>query len=100
MGDAIEFGALEIVTDTGEAITMRLPETRVLEDFKPCLYDMGFDSILEFVVIESSMNQGARLAICDETGLVSATPYIDRSNRWLAPLGLGDLDGDSNIELV
>ena len=65
MGDAIEFGALEIVTDTGEAITMRLPETRVFENLKPCLYDMGFDSIVEFVVIESSMNQGARLAIYD-----------------------------------
>ncbi|GEM_PF-6462453 len=44
---------------------MRLPETRVFENLKPCLYDMGFDSIVEFVVIESSMNQGARLAIYD-----------------------------------
>ena len=46
------------------------------------------------------MTQGARLAIYDETGLVSATPYIGRSNRWLAPLGAGDLDGDGNIELA
>jgi len=28
LGDAIEFGALEIVTDTGKEMTLRLPENR------------------------------------------------------------------------
>ncbi len=32
LGDAIEFSALEIVTDAGKSITMRLPATRVFED--------------------------------------------------------------------
>ena len=42
------------------------------------------------------MIQGARLGIYDEKGLVAATPYIGRSNRWLAPLGAADLDGDGD----
>ena len=100
LGDIIEFGALEIVTDADKAIIMRLPETRVFVDLEPRLYDVDLDGSAEVVVVESSMFQGARLAIYDETGLVSATPYIGRSNRFLAPLGAGDLDGDGNIELA
>ena len=51
LGDAIEFGALEIVTDAGKAITMRLPETRVFEDLEPRLYDVDLDGNAEVVVI-------------------------------------------------
>ncbi len=100
LGDAIEFGALEIVTDTGKEMTLRLPENRVFEDLTPRLFDVDLDGDSEVVVIESSATQGARLAIYDEGGLVSATPYIGRSNRWLAPLGAADLDGDGAIELA
>ncbi|WP_439140659.1 FG-GAP repeat domain-containing protein [Planktotalea sp.] len=100
LGDAIEFGALEIVTDAGKSITLRLPETRVFEDLEPRLVDVDFDGDAEIVVIESSISQGARLAIYDESGLVSATPYIGQTNRWLAPLGAADLDGDGAIELA
>jgi len=66
----------------------------------PRLFDVDLDGDSEVVVIESSATQGARLAIYDEGGLVSATPYIGRSNRWLAPLGAADLDGDGAIELA
>ena len=100
LGDAIEFGTLEIVTDAGKAITMRLPETRVFEDLAPRLVDVDLDGDNEVVVIESSTTQGARLAIYNERGLVAATPYIGRSNCWLAPLGAADLDGDGAIELA
>ena len=100
LGDAIEFGTLNIVTDAGKAMTLRLPETRVFEDLEPRLVDVDLDGDSEVVVIESSSTQGARLAIYDESGLVSATPYIGRSNRWLAPLGAADLDGDGAIELA
>lgn len=100
LGDAIEFGALEIVTDAGKAKTLRLPETRVFEDLAPRLVDVDLDGDAEVIVIESSATQGARLAIYDETGLGAATPYIGRSNRWLAPLGAADLDGDGAIEIA
>lgn len=100
LGDAIEFGALEIMTDAGKSITMRLPEARVFEDLEPRLFDVDQDGDNEIIVIESSLTQGARLAIYDETGLVASTPYIGRSNRWLAPLGAADLDGDGSIEIA
>ena len=100
LGDAIEFGALEISTDAGQKLTLRLPETRVFEDLAPRLVDVDLDGDAEVIVIESSMTQGAWLAIYDENGLVDATPYIGRSNRWLAPLGAADLDGDGAVEIA
>ena len=100
LGDAIEYGALVLTTDAGAQLTLRLPETRVFEDLAPRLIDVDLDGENEVVVIESSLSQGARLAIYDETGLLSATPYIGRSNRWLAPLGAADLDGDGRVELA
>lgn len=100
LGGAIEFGALEIVTDAGKSIMMRLPETCICEDLEPRLVDVDLDGDAEIVVIESSTTQGARLAIYDESGLVSAPPYIGRTNRWLAPLDAADLDGDGAIELA
>lgn len=100
LGDAIEFGALQITTMDGRAVTLRLPDTRVFEDLAPRLADVDQDGDLEIISIESSVTQGARLSIYDETGLVTATPYIGRANRWLAPLGAADLDGDGAIELA
>lgn len=100
LGDAIEFGTLEITTDAGKIISMLLPETRVFEDVAPRLYDLDFDGDNEVVVVETSIAKGARLSVYDESGLIAATPYIGRTNRWLAPLGAADLDGDGHVEIA
>ncbi len=100
LGDAIEFGTLEITTDAGKAVTLRLPETRVFEDLAPRLVDVDLDGDNEVVVVESSIAKGARLSIYDETGLVTATPYIGRTHRWLAPVGAADFDSDGNVEIA
>lgn len=100
LGDSIEYGALVLGTDAGKSVTLRLPETRVFEDLQPRLIDVDRDGDNEVVVIESSLREGARLSIYDETGLLAATPFIGRTNRWLAPLGAADLDGDGTIELA
>lgn len=100
LGDAIEYGALELVTRAGRQITLRLPQARVFEDIAPRLHDLDHDGDLEVVVVESDQSRGARLAIYDESGLVDATPYIGQANRWLAPLGVADLDGDGAVELA
>ncbi len=68
LGDAIEFGALEIVTDAGKAITMRLPETRVFEDLEPRLLTW-ISMACRSRRYRIQHAQGARLAIYDETGL-------------------------------
>ncbi len=99
LGDAIEYGSLEIVTDAGRVV-IALPQTRVFEDLEPRLHDVDGDGDLEVVVVESEAQSGAQLAIYDETGKIAATPHIGTRNRWLAPIGVADLDGDGLVELA
>jgi len=108
LGDAAEWGALRLTIDkcldcaTSQTATIliRLPKTRVFEDTSPRLIDLDHDDIPEVIVIESDLAKGARLAVYDETGLITATPFIGRPYRWLAPLGAADLDGDGSLDLA
>ncbi len=102
LGDAIEFGTLEIVTEgdgTKKNYVIKLPQTRVFEDVEPRLWDITGDGAPEVVVIESDARLGAQLAVYDQTGKIAATPHIGRANRWLAPIGAADMDGDGAIEI-
>ena len=100
LGDAIEHGALVIKLSNAKTVTITLPQSDVFEDTAPRLLDVDADGSPEVVVVQSNARLGAKLTIYDETGLVAATPNIGRSNRWLAPLGAADLDGDGLIELA
>ena len=100
LGDAVEYGALEMRLRDGRKLRLTLPETSVFEDIEPRLFDLDGDGTPEVVTIESSLAKGARLAIYGEEGLITATPHIGRTYRWLAPLGAADLDGDGKIELA
>lgn len=100
LGDALEWGALVLTLRNGSIITFRLPESRVFEDIEPRLADVDGDGSPEVIVIETDISRGASLAIYDAKGKRTATPYIGRSHRWLAPLGAADLDGDGAIELA
>ncbi|WP_166416474.1 FG-GAP repeat domain-containing protein [Cochlodiniinecator piscidefendens] len=98
-GDVSEFGALVLNTNSRQ-ITIRLPQSHVFEDLEPRLIDVDSDGDFEVVVIETDVRRGAALAIYDETGKVAETPHIGRTNRWLAPIGAADLDGDGLVELA
>ncbi|WP_370229043.1 FG-GAP repeat domain-containing protein [Cognatishimia sp.] len=100
LGDAIEWGTLELRIKNKPRLRIILPETRVFEDLEPRLFDVDLDGDLEVIVIESNATQGARLAIYDENGFVAANPYIGTRNRWLAPVGAADLDGDGKVEIA
>lgn len=108
LGDNIEWGALKLTvedcsgcdTPTRRAVTIRLPLSRVFEDTEPRLVDINADGAPEAMVVETDIQNGARLAIYDQTGLVTSTPFIGTTNRWLAPLGVADLDGDGTIEVA
>ncbi|MCH2065875.1 FG-GAP repeat domain-containing protein [Shimia sp. MIT910701] len=100
LGDAIEYGTLELTLKDGKRLALTLPQDRVFEDIAPRLMDMDGDGVPEVIVVESSQTGGARLAIYDETGLRAATPHIGQRNRWLAPIGAADLDGDGHIEVA
>ncbi|MFK7754113.1 MAG: FG-GAP repeat domain-containing protein [Sedimentitalea sp.] len=99
LGDRVEYGALEL--DYGaQTFRIVLPQTRVFEDVAPRLADVDGDGQSEAVVVESDSQQGARLAIYNAAGLMAATPFIGTRFRWLAPIGIGDLDGDGHVELA
>ena len=99
LGDAIEWGELQITTDAGVRRFV-LPQDRVFEDVAPRLADMDGDGAPEVVVVETLASEGAQLAIYDATGKIAATPHIGRTNRWLAPIGIADLDGDGFVEIA
>ena len=54
----------------------------------------------EVLVVETDLAKRARLALYDESGLITATPFIGRTHRWLAPIGAADFDSDGSIELA
>ena len=99
LGDAVEYGALELSFDNGASKRFTLPHSRVFEDTAPRLIrdPQGNRRVL---VVESSLREGARLALYDGRGLFAATPYVGRPHRWLAPVGAADLDGDGYLELA
>ncbi len=107
LGDAVEWGALELTIDkcfgcdsaVVETRLIRLPQTRVFEDLAPRIFRDDDGSTL-VAVVESDANLGARLSIYDQNGLYVATPFIGRANRWLAPIGAADFDGDGWIDLA
>lgn len=101
LGDTVEHGALVIkyAGDSAPRI-LTLPPERVFEDLAPRLADLDGDGQQEVVVVESHRDLGARLAIYNGAGLIAATPYIGQRFRWLAPVGVGDLDGDGLTEIA
>ena len=64
------------------------------------MVDLDFDGAPEVIVVQSNARLGAKLAIYDATGLRADTPHIGASNRWLAPLGAADLDGDGTMNVA
>ncbi|WP_294621740.1 VCBS repeat-containing protein [uncultured Roseovarius sp.] len=100
LGDAVEWGALRLTLADGRRLTMTLPEHLVFEDIAPRLADLDGDGAPEVITVEANLTKGARLAIYGSEGRITATPHIGQRNRWLAPIGAADMDGDGTIELA
>lgn len=103
LGDCVEYQSLEITTeDWANTVRYRvsLPADHVFEDIEPRLWDITGDGQPEVVVIETDVALGGSLAVYDQTGKIAETPHIGRSNRWLAPVGAADFDGDGRIEVA
>ena len=103
LGDAIEFSAL--VHDDGErTLRFDLPDHSVFEDLTPRAHDVDGDGSPEAVVVESHRQRGARLVVFGlrdgRIARLAATPYIGRAYRWLAPVGVADLDGDGRTDIA
>jgi len=100
LGDAIEWGALDLTFADGSARTVTLPTNHVFEDVAPRLADLDGDGAPEVMVVETDVTTGSALAIYGPDGKITETPHIGARNRWLAPIGAADLDGDGVIELA
>lgn len=100
LGDTPEWGGMRLRLSDGRSLTVTLPENKIFEDTTPRLVDVDGDGDAEVIAVETTDTLGARLTVWDETGVIAATPNIGRRNRWLAPIGAADLDGDSKIEIA
>ncbi len=106
LGDALEAGGLRVEAGTKGPCNLFviLPEHSVFEDTGPRIADLDGDGRNEVIVVESHQDLGAALVVYGLRGgkltKLSATPNIGRSNRWLAPVGIADLDGDGFIEIA
>ncbi|MDJ0822907.1 MAG: VCBS repeat-containing protein [Paracoccaceae bacterium] len=104
LGDDVEYSALEVTLSDGRRLRVTLDTTLVFEDIAPRLADVDGDGLPEIVTVESHEALGARLTVWryGSAGLrrVASTPHIGTRFRWLAPVGVADLDGDGAIEIA
>jgi hypothetical protein len=112
LGDALEWGTLEVRVDTCPAYALLtpgdaravLPDDLVFEDTAPRLADLDGDGRPEVLVVESHRDLGARVAVwgLGAGGLsrLAASDFIGTRFRWIALTGAADLDGDGQVEVV
>lgn len=104
LGDTPEWDALRIVwgPDRKQAAQVIRAADHVFEDIAPRVVDLDGDEIPEIVAVQSSFTRGARLVVYRIGARLEqvATPYIGTRNRWLAPVGAVDLDGDGFVEIA
>ncbi|MCA0272995.1 MAG: VCBS repeat-containing protein [Proteobacteria bacterium] len=85
---------------TGAALAFPVARRRLYEDVAPRLADLDGDGRPEIIAVESDHRRGARLLALFLDGRSAATPFIGTPRRWLAPVGVADLDGDGQAEIA
>lgn len=106
LGDTVEWGALRLdLADCKDCPATHsreweLPQHLVFEDVAPRVHDLDADGHAEIIVVESHLEKGARLAVYGANGRITALPHIGRRNRWLAPAGIADFDGDGAMDVA
>ncbi|MBD3765290.1 MAG: VCBS repeat-containing protein [Rhodobacterales bacterium] len=100
LGDALEWGALRMTLADGRRLVVTLPETHVFEDVAARLVDTDGDGAREVLVVETDLDRGAALTVYGAGGRLAATPPIGARHRWLAPVGVADMDGDGAPEIL
>lgn len=104
LGDAIEPSVLSVSNKEGCTVSIKLDEEHVFEDISPRLANIDNKPGAEIITIRSHQNYGAQIAVYHfadgELKLLTTTPYIGTANRWLAPVGIADLNNDGDIDIA
>jgi hypothetical protein len=106
MGDIREKAVLVAVDGAGREyrVDLRDTGTNVFEDIAPRLVDADGDGQSDVVVVETSIAEGAQLAVYGlrQGRLIktAATPHIGEPFRWLAPVAIADLDGNGVTDIA
>lgn len=106
MGGIREKAVLVAVDDAGVEyrVDLRDSGTNVFEDIAPRVVDADGDGAADIVVVETALDEGAQLAAYSlrQGRLVKsvATPHIGTRFRWLAPVAVGDLDGNGVTDIA
>ncbi|SFQ14806.1 Repeat domain-containing protein [Roseivivax halotolerans] len=104
LGDAVEYEDLVVTLSGGTSLRVHWDAPMVFEDTAPRLADVTGDGTPEIITVETHAERGARLAIWQVSegrlSPLARTPFIGQTNRWLAPAGVADLDGDGRIEIA
>lgn len=107
LGDAIEAGGLSVGYPNGSRKTLTLQNDRVFEDRAPRFVDINGDGRDEILTVTSYLDRGAALTLVDPGNADGADPRviaeaapIGTPNRWLNPVGAGDVDGDGRTEVL
>ena len=76
LGDALEWGGLQVSLADGGARRFHLPRDHVFEDIAPRLVDVTGDGAPEVLVVETDVNRGAALAIYGPEGKILSLIHI------------------------
>lgn len=104
LGDAIEAGALYLSRPDGPVESLILGDDAVFEDRYPRFADMDGDGDQEILLVKAYQNAGGALVLIDPSisplSITAEADAIGTPNRWLNPVGMGDVDGDGKVEAL
>jgi hypothetical protein len=86
--------------DYTKTIRVILPPNRVFEDVEARIIHLS-DAQDAVLVVETDLELGASVVLYDAKGSkIAATPFIGQKNRWYAPVGAADFDGDGAVDVA